>query len=351
MNDDGLIAAKKPDGFTHESPVRAFTEFRVEGRYAIGKGFRPSLSHLTSYLNALEAKEGWQMVQIILPESDAGDPTIVFRKLPEIHVVDFGTGSNAIDVERYFGPKSITTTIDDIKPEHLAAAFTGEPVTHKTPADDLGAPHDEPLLIQVQSSARRPATSSGIYRDGLWFIYVQMQPERVEPLRGVPLAWKRRTHDEWTTHREGDPAALEAKAKATLRPFADAVNPLHYNGRACADIGERLSANGFQTLKYSWRLGRKDDPCIELGKALWYIDSEIALLAVMPRGTIVKPNIAGIVGDPRAFLEERVRDQSNFTQDVAWALWEGYTANSLNAIRGLIVLEKTRLECNPGAAV
>lgn len=327
MSDDKLIAAKKPDGFAHESPVRAFTEFKVEGRYAIGKGFRPSLAHLTAYLNALETKEGWQMLQIILPDTDSGDPTIVFRKVSEIHVIDFGTGTN-------------------VPTDHFVQS-----VTHKTPADDLGAPHDEPLLIQVQSSARRPATSSGIYRDGLWFIYVQMQPERVEPLRGVPLAWKRRTHDEWTTRREGDPAALEAKAKATLRPFADAVNPLHYNGRACADIGERLSANGFQTLKYSWRLGRKDDPCIELGKALWYIDSEIALLAVMPRGTIVKPNIAGIVGDPRAFLEERVRDQSNFTQDVAWALWEGYTANSLNAIRGLIVLEKTRLECNPGAAV
>ena len=58
----------------------------------------------------------------------------------------------------------------------------------------------------------------------------------------------------------------------------DPVNPAHYAGRACADVGERLTANGYQVLKYSWRLGRKDDAVVELGKAEWYALSERKLL-------------------------------------------------------------------------
>lgn len=57
----------------------------------------------------------------------------------------------------------------------------------------------------------------------------------------------------------------------------DPINPAHYNGTACAQIGELLTANSYQVLKYNWRLGKKDDPIIEVGKSIWYLDREIAL--------------------------------------------------------------------------
>jgi len=73
-----LYAAPTPDGFTHESPIRAFTDWTVNGRYAIGKGFRPSLAHLTVYLDAMERLEGWALLQIL--EAASGSPSFVFRK-------------------------------------------------------------------------------------------------------------------------------------------------------------------------------------------------------------------------------------------------------------------------------
>ncbi len=73
-----LHAQPEPDGFSHESPIRAFTDWQVNGRYAIGKGFRPSLAHLTVYLDALDAKEGWSLLQIL--EAATGSPSFVFRK-------------------------------------------------------------------------------------------------------------------------------------------------------------------------------------------------------------------------------------------------------------------------------
>jgi hypothetical protein len=77
---DSLISPKQPDGFKTESPIRAFTDFQIAGQYAIGKGFRPSMAHLSRYLDAMEAKEGWMLVQIILPDNDAADPTIIFHR-------------------------------------------------------------------------------------------------------------------------------------------------------------------------------------------------------------------------------------------------------------------------------
>lgn len=59
--------------------------------------------------------------------------------------------------------------------------------------------------------------------------------------------------------------------------MSDPINPAHYAGRACADIGERLTANSYQVLKYCWRLGKKDEAVVELGKALWYLESELTM--------------------------------------------------------------------------
>lgn len=38
-----LFAELEPDGFTTESPTRAFSDWDAGTHYAIGKGFRPSL--------------------------------------------------------------------------------------------------------------------------------------------------------------------------------------------------------------------------------------------------------------------------------------------------------------------
>lgn len=75
---DSLHVQPEPDGFTHESPIRAFTDWTVNGPYAIGKGFRPSLQHLTVYLDAMERLEGWALLQIL--EAASGSPSFVFRR-------------------------------------------------------------------------------------------------------------------------------------------------------------------------------------------------------------------------------------------------------------------------------
>lgn len=68
-----------PDNFATESPIRAFTHWDAQGKYAIGKGFRPSLQHLARYLDAMDEREGWELVQIL--ESATSAPSFVFRKV------------------------------------------------------------------------------------------------------------------------------------------------------------------------------------------------------------------------------------------------------------------------------
>jgi hypothetical protein len=72
-----LFEEKKPDNFTTESPIRAFTTFDVAGFYAVGKGFRPSMQHLARYLDAMRSKEGWELIQVL---EAATNPTMLFRK-------------------------------------------------------------------------------------------------------------------------------------------------------------------------------------------------------------------------------------------------------------------------------
>lgn len=45
---DTLHQEPERDQFKTESPIRAFTTWTVQGFYALGKGFRPSLAHLLS---------------------------------------------------------------------------------------------------------------------------------------------------------------------------------------------------------------------------------------------------------------------------------------------------------------
>lgn len=75
---DSLHTDPAPDNFQTESPIRAFTDWQAHGLYAIGKGFRPSTQHLSRYLDAMAAKEGWQLVQIL--EAASKKPSFVFRR-------------------------------------------------------------------------------------------------------------------------------------------------------------------------------------------------------------------------------------------------------------------------------
>lgn len=224
---DTLHAEPEKDQFRSESPIRAFTDWQVNGNYALGKGFRPSLQHVVAYLDAMQAKEDWSLVQVL--EAGSQTPSFLFRK-----------------VER---------------------------VVAKGPA--LAAPYGN-----------------------------------------------------------------------------DPINPKHYNGRACADIGERLSANGYQILKYCWRLGKKDDPCQELGKALWYAESETAFLKKHPFGDYVHPNLTGIKPDRVAdFMEDRIADVSDMTKVIARILWSGYNLKRLDRIKEIISAEITVMECGRGLAI
>lgn len=98
--------------------------------------------------------------------------------------------------------------------------------------------------------------------------------------------------------------------------MSDPINPAHYNGTACAQIGERLTANSYQVLKYNWRLGRKDDLIIEMGKSIWYLDREIALFN---SGPVVIP---GTHLPNTLFFAELLNGVDSFVQMVAWDLVE-----------------------------
>lgn len=132
----------------------------------------------------------------------------------------------------------------------------------------------------------------------------------------------------------------------------DDANPAHYNGWECGDIGERLSANGYQILKYCWRLGKKDDPCKELTKALRYLDREVDYINTVFPGHTLVPNFGGIAPSNRLnYMLDRTANQSQFTADVALFLWNGYTAEMLDELKAMIVDHRFHLDCGNGLAV
>ena len=124
--------------------------------------------------------------------------------------------------------------------------------------------------------------------------------------------------------------------------MSDPINPAHYAGRACADIGERLTANGYQILKYCWRVGCKDEPTIELGKAEWYARSECKLLEKLAAIGIAMRTASLVFDLPNAdaFLHDRISDQPEFTQKIARLLWRGYNHSEIEVIRDLVTTER-----------
>lgn len=96
-----------------------------------------------------------------------------------------------------------------------------------------------------------------------------------------------------------------------LRPVADdPINPKHYAGTACAQIGERLTGNSYQVLKYNWRLGKKDTATIEVGKSIWYLDREIELAYGGWRPS------NGLILPPDDWFFRLYHDQSDYVQAV-----------------------------------
>lgn len=274
---DGLFQTPERDGFKHESPIRAFTTFDVQGNYAIGKGFRPSIAHLAAYLDAMQRKEGWRLVQIL---EAATAPTVIFIKT-------YAAPMYHINMESLGEPYIPEEATDEERRQAVHRAFKS-----------LDTPGFEDAVISAASGNK----------------------------------------DEINRILNGED---------------DPINPAHYAGRECADIGERLSANGYQILKYCWRLGKKDDPCQELGKATWYGESESDLLRHLARAQgwrLQRPNVTGIK-DPVAFLEDRIKDQNGFTQCIARMLWEGYGQGDLKTILITINDHRVKLECGSGLAV
>lgn len=90
-----------------------------------------------------------------------------------------------------------------------------------------------------------------------------------------------------------------------------------------------------------------------LGKAIWYGESESELLRVLARAQgwrAVRPNLTGIK-DPAAFLEDRIADQPQFTQNIARMLWAGYGQRELRAILEAIQEHRFHLDCGRGLAI
>lgn len=483
------------DEFKHESPIRAFTTWSVQGLYALGKGFRPSLAHLVPYLNAMEDKEGWRLVQVL--EAATGSPSFIFRlerepsddelraryphldfQLPTkvatglrqvtgdmVHAIKgttwphkrkeefygfadrvngyaaeleageepyvrnregFEEAGRKIDQAREMATAMERTEIDG----HLAFVFKGldSETTFWSRARWNGKPDDamkamasmKPVVLaefleahNVESVAHfwRSASVAAVLRliDKLdWWDRVSLadpitHDELTKALGRTPPASaiaamstdpykvmadyvrdqslgetympdehrvdlrKHKVDDVRTLAPEGyvfdryeghgDEFAVFVREVTSAPPVGaigdDPINPKHYAGRECADIGERLSANGYQILKYCWRLGKKDDPCQELGKAIWYGESESELLRVLARAQgwrAVWPNLTGIK-DPAAFLEDRIADQPQFTQNIARMLWAGYGQRELRAILEAIKEHRFHLDCGRGLAI
>lgn len=348
MSDNSLHAEPEKDHFKTESPIRAFTDWKVEGVYALGKGFRPALAHLVPYLNAMEEKEGWQLVQIL--EALTQHPSFVFRKTPKAHVVtlsvDLGTIQN-----------QLTEAVDNLESDckkiglglrQVSADMTewwnDDPSTRDPIDGFVDRINGYALELGVNGcDARSDNRMKAMQRADL---LINPDPPPIIDTETMVREMSESILD-LTEEVLADPGALGPGSPMVTTSHDDPINPKHYNGRACADIGERLTANGYQILKYCWRLGGKDEECQELGKAVWYLDSEHALISQRSNHGWRKPDSRGLKPDKiNSFLEDRIADQPRFVQDVARILWAGYNHQVLSALRARIVQEALHRQCN-----
>lgn len=427
---NNLFDEPKLDEFKTESPLRAFASFDMMGLYLIAKGFRPSLGHLTRYLDAMEKKEGWQFVQLL--EAATGAPTIIFRQSKGDLLEQF-TGSEAMietlreqlnkghtriqtwsihaahpDAPAWIDPEKeeearkhmsrlgLSLGGEEVYPHPLEAPYGDFTLTIKGLDPEkiiwnrvqwrgeieklFQAARERPHHVKVKDFLRRENVTN------MSHYYRTASVASVLRLIDMFEGWDAYSLDEyisddalftaigWTNPKarkacNTDPyAAVAAAIRETevtsspvdvkveqmepgTRIVDDPLNPNHYNGRECADIGERLSANGYQILKYCWRLGKKDDPCQELGKALWYLESELALMRAKGHPNRRTANKRGIAGDTDQWIYGRLNGQSEFTQRVALFLWNGYDSETLQRLKAIIADHKATLDCGHGLAL
>lgn len=493
-----LFDEPKLDEFKTESPLRAFASFDMFGNYLIAKGFRPSLGHLTRYLDAMEKKEGWQFVQLL--EAATGVPTIIFRRskgdllqhftgselLVEMlreqlqkghtHIQTWSIHTAHPDSPGYIGEETVevevasyepftadmrlrhpfaapfgedTLTIRGLDPERVLwnrVQWDGNPeslmndlrnlpyrdmnnwlerenvtcVSHfyrtasvasvlrlidkfdawdkvslgeyisddalytaigrvnvkaraacttdvytafanaireseVTSDDEELATYQPPInpVDVLEKAAEDLADDLGLEVDRESFAVAREHLEEMVPLdMDDDLPFNSRGGDSKTVdhvvYQSGEKIVHEVNISSAPK-FNDA-NPEHYNGWACGDIGERLSANGYQILKYCWRLGKKDDPCKELGKALRYLERERDLMSQKGHPNHRSANWCGLIS-PDNFFNKRVADQSIFTTRVAFFLWHGYNVGDLDKLQAIIADHKAHLDCGHGLAI
>lgn len=364
---DTLHEEPQKDGFTHETPIRAFTTFSVDGLYAIGKGFRPSLQHLMPYLNAMERKEGWRLVQIL--EAFSQTPSFVFRReLPPVMTINADMLHNAMaadpSVFEALRDRVRYPLADPIMPELREMDNRSDEQKAQDDADEIRNGSYRLSGIEAMREIDNARRKVGVAPE-LGMPYTPSDPVTYEqfsdPTKPSGIGW-----------REVDPAAEFKKAVdqyvqggkkikvdgvpieetvpqkvARIRreqqceayhhgtvdgepiqpPADDPVNLKHYGGTACAEIGELLTANSYQVLKYNWRLGEKDDEKVELGKAIWYLRREIALAETIMIPARMLPE--------HGWFDERLRHATPHAQAVARILisWNRY--RNIHSLRGL----------------
>lgn len=120
--------------------------------------------------------------------------------------------------------------------------------------------------------------------------------------------------------------------------MSDPINPAHYDGTACAQMGERMSGNSYQVLKYNWRLGKKDDPLIETGKSIWYLDREILLA----KQGFIPPNLPS-----DEFFQHLLQGTSVYVTYVTMRLVDWHTSKTVDPLimlRNAIVQKRAEVE-------
>lgn len=324
-----LIAAAEPDRFTSESPIRAFTEFRVAGTWAIGKGFRPSLAHLHTYLDAMQNKEGWHLVQML--DGGSLNPTLIFQR---DRIMSFTVPKRdpltMEDVDAWLrdqGFALVATPEGNLRYEperkigkHPALAAPYTPSEDKTPewmkhGSDVEIPHEhreacaKMVIERVLNAANSEHAIERTLKDfkkrflnprgtplpphdtlasQLLFLLPKANPVRIKQMidgfREEHRLGFREPYKDFAAKvldtPEGQAAVTQAVLAVAIREpnvGDDPINPAYYDGTACAEIIEHMPTNVGIAAKYGWRLGEKDEEVQECGKAAWYLKRELAL--------------------------------------------------------------------------
>lgn len=384
MMSDTLFIEPQRDQFQHESPIRAFTDWSTQGHYAIGKGFRPSVQHLVSYLDAMERKENWRVVQVL----DAGNGLTMLFRQAGLKIMPEPCGESSGEPIPYDADKRARFVYDnetDEEPyvnEERMARFVeaGEKMDAAEKIADAMDELPRYMLKLYGFNAKKIKELMERYPGDTFEVIIGENKEVSDldlPEGWMFTGWRKggvaifertrpavapyehtrslQTYDKADTAAPNGKKILPVAQTVKIVIQDDPVNPKHYAGRACADIGEHLTANSYQVLKYCWRLGKKDDALIELGKALWYLNSERSNILLRPEPRALWP--MGGKAKWFGFCAERTAGQSALVQNLVNALsrWS-FAADSsyLRIANDAIEAERDRLmkpDCASGLAV